>query len=81
MNLSKLSKLLSPPNIGDGAVEFVRHHYDPYQTFNAPEYEEFLAAVKGGKTIAASAKYQKIYPGSSVAECRFAAMLARQLIP
>ena len=76
----KLFKLLRPATTLDGAVEFVRHHYDPYQMFNASEYEEFLATVKGGKTIAASAKYQKIYPGSSVAECRFAAILARQLI-
>ena len=61
-------------------MEFVKRHGDPYQMFNAPEYEEFLAAVKSGKKAAALAKYQKIYSDSTMVEALFAAILARQLI-
>ena len=84
MNLSKLSRLAkllwSPPTARDGAVEFIKRHYDPYQMFSAPEYEEFLVAVKRGKKAAALAKYQKIYSDSTMVEALFAAILARQLI-
>ncbi len=61
-------------------MEFVKRHCDPYQMFSAPEYEEFLVAVKSGKKAVAVAKYQKIYSDSTMVEALFAAILARQLV-
>ena len=61
-------------------MEFVKRHCDPYQMFNAPEYAEFLVAVKRGKKVASLAKYQKIYSDSTMVEALFAAILARQLV-